>query len=205
LRLIFWPVMQPGSPRQPRPKKVLPAHLTKFARTRAGLAFRRYARSRLNPGQNFLFGFGDYDAPPDLLLNALGLDPSTLAVRKYPGQRRVMGARAFNTSTDGPMSRPPLFAAPKKDAAGLGGSLFHSALVWIGGKRHSPRETGPAPRTGVDRPDLPSHISALLSGTAQFVRPRGTIKQVPDFGSPPVNLGFVACGVTRFAYLLIPR
>jgi hypothetical protein len=56
----------------------------------------------------------------------------------------------------------------------------------------------------VDRPDLPSHISALLSGMAQFVRPRGTIKQVPDFGSPPVNLDFVACGVTPFAYLPPP-
>src|ERR1700740_2674841 len=104
--------------------------------------------------------------------------PWDLIPRRWPSARirgsraswRVTGVRAVDTPTGGPTSLPPLFAVPKKDAASLGGSLFHSALVWIGGERHSPRATGPAPRTGVDRPDLPLHISALLSGMAQFVR-----------------------------------
>src|SRR5262249_32479215 len=90
-----------------------------------------------------------------------------------------------------------------KERRGRGGSLFHSALVWIGGERDSPRAAGPEGRG--DRPDLPAHITAPLSGMAQFVRPRGTIKEVPDFGSPPVNLGFVACCIIAVCVFTTPR
>jgi hypothetical protein len=77
----------------------------------------------------------DNDAPPDLLLNALGLDPSTLAVHKYPGQPRILAGhgRESGRYTYGRVNVTPAALRDSKERRGQPGRKlisFRSSLDW---------------------------------------------------------------------------